>query len=318
MPPTFSRPVVVVLCGPTGGGKSAVGNRLSHERGGAARPFREAAGVNSQPTDPIGHEVGGMVFVDGPGLLDSAGQDGQHTHAIVTDMRARGYLNALLFVLNEHMPRFDGALQAVVKLLVDSFGPRCLEHMGLVFTRATGTCTPEQARSKAADIAAIISQRTGFPLAFLPCWQVDCHPEQLEGRMYPAVIEQVRDASRTAVRDILSWAQALPAMDTTAAVVGEYEEQRRRREAEAAAEAARAEAVASAARADAAHSARCTAEAAAAEQLQVATDALHRLKVTQLDCDERIARAEEMTRRAMLARPGQGEGIQVCLNINVP
>eukprot|EP00667_Euglena_gracilis_P014546 EG_transcript_15069 len=302
-------PIVIMFVGCTGSGKSALCNKMMAVRGGPSNHFRESADTHSQHTRPVCHEHEGVIIIDTMGLLDSrtGGQDSANIESIVAEARQCGAVNAFVQAMNEEVPRFDEATQAAWKLLVDSFGPAMLDRTGVAFTRACGRVPPEEARHRAADIAAAIARRTGLPVSHLPCWQVDCHPEQLEGQMLPEVIEQVRDASRTALQDILRWAQALPAMDTTTAVVGEYEEQRRRREAEAAAAAAAAEAEANRAREEEAERARAAAAAEAERQRQAAAEA-ERQRLAAVEAAN--ARARELAiaqiQREMFSGPSFG------------
>ena len=169
----------VVVIGRTGDGKSALCNLISRRLGMPQDPFQESDSALSHTHAPAQCQVGTLLVKDTPGLMDSGGVDKDETNIrlIVEDLRAGGYVNACVLVINEQAPRFDSGMQDAVKLIVDSFGAGCLGHLGFVFTKAFGQTTPEGAQSKASEFAGVISNRTHAAVAHIPAWQVDSHPE---------------------------------------------------------------------------------------------------------------------------------------------
>jgi predicted GTPase len=147
---------VVLVVGRTGDGKSAVCFCFAKHLGlQGPTPFEE-----SDSLSPHTHEVShcilkGIVVADTPGLMDSRGvtQDEANLKKIVDWARAAGVVHAVLFLVNEQAVRFDDGMQNAIKLLVDSFGPAMLGHVGIVFSHAYGDVTPEKARLEATNIA---------------------------------------------------------------------------------------------------------------------------------------------------------------------
>jgi len=158
----------------------------------------------------------------------------KNIRAIVETLRRWHSVSAFLLIVNERAARFDSGMQDAVKLIVDSFGSQSLARMGIFFTMASGFVNPQESQAKAAGIASLISSRTQIPLSRLPSWQGDCHPEVLARLGVPQDrITQVGDSTRTAINDMIQWAKTNPILDTTEAVIGEYEQRRLLREAEA-------------------------------------------------------------------------------------
>lgn len=224
----------IVVIGRTGDGKSALCNLISRKLGMPNDPFEESDSASSHTQAPVHCQVETILVKDTPGLMDSSVEkDETNIRRIVEDVRSGGYVNAFILVINEQAPRFDAGMQDAVKLLVDSFGPSCLSQMGFMFTKAFGFTSAEDARAKAVDFATIIRNRTGVSVAHIPAWQVDCHPEKLaEIGVGEAKIAERASKSATALDEMLRWARSKPNLDTSDAVVGEYEQRRKAREAE--------------------------------------------------------------------------------------
>ena len=176
-----------------------------------------------------GTGVPGTKVTDTPGLMDTNGveKDEENISKIVRYVRA-------LVSVNEQADRFDSGMQDAVKLLVDSFGPTCMNNMGIVFTKAYGVISSEISRKRAAQIAELITKRTGFTVPYIPSWQIDCKPEEIATTFG---LPQSEIAKRTTKRDdtlkeVLRWAWGNNPIDTTGATVAEYEQRRLAREAE--------------------------------------------------------------------------------------
>ena len=225
---------VITVLGRTGDGKSALCNSIARRLGMPEDPFNESDATISHTHAPAQCQVEAMLVTDTPGLMDTSGVEKDETNIrlIVENARSGRYINAFILVINEQAPRFDAGMQDAVKLIVDSFGPGCLAHMGFVFTKAFGGVTPEAAQAKAAEFAAIISSRTHVPVHHIPAWQVDCHPEKLAAFGVPeAQISERIGLAETALDEMLRWARSMPRLNTDISVVGEYEHRRAARKA---------------------------------------------------------------------------------------
>ena len=215
----------VVIVGRTGDGKSALCNSIVRSLGVADDPFVESSGANSHTGLLQSFQVGTLQVSDTPGLMDSAGleQDETNIRLIVQDLRAGSYINAFILVINEQAPRFDGGMQDAVKLVVDSFGPGCLGHVGLVFTKAYGQVTAAEAQQKAGEIIDIINNRTHFTAPHIPVWQVDCHPERLAAIGVPEELIAARaQATAVALTGISQWVRSKERFKTNDATAAGY------------------------------------------------------------------------------------------------
>lgn len=246
------RKIIILVLGRTGDGKSTVCIKLVRMLGGLNHNFREGNGTDSTHMHAVEKcEASDCIVNDSPGLMDSKGveQDEKNIKLIVEAVREQGYVTAFFLVVNEQAPRFDGGMQAAVKLFVDSFGPQCLANFGLVFTRAFGTL--DEAKEKGAEITRVISERTGVPVAHLPVWQVECHPEKLANsrmKISSEAVAELEAMTNTSLDDMLRWARSKPDVDTSDAKFGvQYAERAARAQAEAKEEAARQNAIRNAA-----------------------------------------------------------------------
>lgn len=271
--------IKIVAVGRTGDGKSAFCNLVSRNLGSAAPPFLESAGAGSHTHQPLGHTSQDVTVFDTPGLMDTGGvaQDEVNIRVMVEVARAERSVSAFFLTVSEGSPRFDDGMQNAVKLLADSFGPPMLARLGIVFTNAIGRRSKEQAVRTAAEITALISGRAGVPLSHLPCWQVDCHPEELGSLGVPSEVITARAAmTDAAVVELLRWARANHPLDTSDAVIGEYEQRRIARESALAAQAASREAAIQRQAAEAAQR-QAAVQRQAAEQARRAQEAAQRL-----------------------------------------
>ena len=171
--------------------------------------------------------------MDTPGLMDTGGvvKDEDNIAKIVKHVSALGYVNGFILVVNEQAPRFDAGMQDAVKLMVDSFGPKCLGNMGIVYTRATGTISPAESVNRTAEYTKLIAARAAIPIGHLPSWQVDCKPTELRKLGVPEESINDRIVKRDSTLDeIIRWARAKIPVDTKDAIIGEYEQRKRARE----------------------------------------------------------------------------------------
>ena len=228
----------LALLGPTGDGKSSSGNAfvqvLGHE---TTDIFVEGSSIYSETKIPQSFVVGNLKITDTPGLMDTEGltKDEAHVEAIVEYLAKDKYINGFIIVLNEQNIRFTSPLQNAIKLLVDSFGPDMLSHMGILFTRAISR-TAEQAQfTVQSEIIPALEKLTGQSIPLMPFWQIETHPEKLTGPpLYipHSSLEAMQQHKKDTVLQIKQWVEKLPALDVSDAKPGEYVvTQERKREA---------------------------------------------------------------------------------------
>jgi len=223
-----------ITVGRTGDGKSAVCNRIARSLGCGAPSFLESADPTSFTAQPVAQTVAGVKIIDTPGLLDTGGvsQDEANIQKIVEMVRQEGFVNALLLVVNEECPRFDDGMQNAVKLIVDSFGENSVHRLGIVFTKASGKRSRKQAKQRAQEIGRLMEDRLGYAVPGLPCWQVECHPEELSALRVPSeVIAAQHEATENALQGMIRWVRSNSSFDTSAAKAAEYDQRRVVREA---------------------------------------------------------------------------------------
>lgn len=225
----------VLVIGRTGTGKSSLCVKMAQECGVKEWPFQVSDGVFSSIHSHGPIELclaGGGKIIDTPGLLDSQGdkQDETNIQMIVQKARQLGQVNGFVLVLNEQDPRFDSGMASAVKLLVDSFGMDCLRNMCFLYTRADGTISVEEARRKTRDILTILAGRFGeriesFPP--IPTYQIQCFPEKYRNQWLPAFIESITHSSKIAIQDMIRWSNANPPVNTSNAIAGMYDHERK-------------------------------------------------------------------------------------------
>jgi energy-coupling factor transporter ATP-binding protein EcfA2 len=157
---------VLMILGRTGDGKSALALML----GLLSSPFSDSNQGQSHTHDPVSCRVGDLLVVDNPGLLDSNGgdRDDENIRKIVDTARRYGHVHGFILVLNEQADRFDSAMQNVVRVLADSFGPGALARMGIVFSKSYARADAIIARRRADAIRVDLAQRTGVPAESFP------------------------------------------------------------------------------------------------------------------------------------------------------
>ena len=229
-----------MVIGRTGDGKSTLCHVMALRLGLPSEDmkiFKSSSGVSSHTHDPETWTSKNIRLMDTPGLMDTGGvvQDEDNIAKIVQHVSALGYVNGFILVVNEQAPRFDAGMQDAVKLLVDSFGPSCLSNMGIAYTRAYGMVAPDESKQHTIEYSKMISTRIGIPIYHLASWQVGCKPEELR-KISPKLTEDdIREGIMkrdNTLDEIIRWARAKNPVDTTGAVIGEYEQRKRVREEE--------------------------------------------------------------------------------------
>ena len=232
----------LLMVGITGSGKSALCSVIAAVCGGDPALFPSSDGSDAHTQEPIAcmcntTNFGKINIMDGPGLMDTRGTsaDEVNIRTIVDFTKSQKTLSAMIIVCNEANVRFDGAMQDIIKLLVDSFGISVLGITAIVFTHAAGIRTPAQARIKATEFSNMVSSRVGLTSGILnmPVYQVDCFPSELSKLgVSDSRIAEVSEKTNLALFDLLRWAASNNTIDMTNAIYGEYEAAKAVRESE--------------------------------------------------------------------------------------
>ncbi len=134
---------VIVFIGQTGEGKSETAKQLFQllcsetNQGSVENPFKSSSSADSATQDCIvSQPVGNIIVVDTPGLADSSGiEDRVQTEKIIVDLKKLTRVDMLVLVRQyRENPRFDKALQAMIKLCFDAFGTPAQSNMVFLFT----------------------------------------------------------------------------------------------------------------------------------------------------------------------------------------
>lgn len=197
------------LCSYTGSGKSSLGNALLANLGCFKNPFHVSSDTHSQGETAMIFSHESVKIFDHCGLSDSKQRDEELMQDSIKAFKSESSMNALLLVLNEQIPRFDGSIQDVLKLIIDSLGVDVLQYTGIVFTRCFGNVTKEMARKTSADISHILCTRIGIKPVVLPFWQVDLFPEELKSVGVPEykIIEKQNERNQT-LSEIIRWCKS--------------------------------------------------------------------------------------------------------------
>ena len=85
-----------------------------------------------------------------------------------------------------------------MKLLVESFGPEILNHMGVLFTRSTRRTVEESVRFvNQQHLVPALREMTGYPISFLPSWQVENYPKRLANGLLGVSQDQLISSTPT-------------------------------------------------------------------------------------------------------------------------
>jgi len=141
----------IVLLGPTGVGKSTLGNRLFGGQNGDAQcsqygspPFKFGVGHKTEShtnatTWMVGHYLGDpdnpcITIFDTPGTGDTEGRDCDHAIALAEDLKKIGSIDAFLLLFKGNNLRFDQRMQEQITLFRNIFGVNLFENVITEFT----------------------------------------------------------------------------------------------------------------------------------------------------------------------------------------
>lgn len=77
--------------------------------------------------------------------------------------------------------------------------------MGILFTRAYGGVTRQDASTWVNQTETLIRERTEFPVSNLPFWQIDLHPEALPKRVAPDFIAGRKVLKTQILGELKTW-----------------------------------------------------------------------------------------------------------------
>jgi hypothetical protein len=174
-----------------------------------------------------------------------------------------------------------------MKLLADSFGPDVLEHTAIIFTHSDGRVTPEKAKERVAQIAAVMRGLVGKPADTFRVFQLDTRVDSRPGST-PEYIQERKAENIRNFDALLSWLRSQKPLPTVDFKVGEYAEMKRLREEREALVRAEAERKAAQEALAAAELARVTAaakhEAEAAQRKILAEEEEQRVRILVIFC----------------------------------
>jgi GTPase SAR1 family protein len=154
----------IVLLGPTGVGKSTLGNRLfnitpynqnealcsqsewTRDETGAfvhtPRRFRVGHGADPMTNNTswmVGHYLGDpanpcITVIDTPGTGDTEGKDCERGIALAEEIKQMGSIDAFIFLFKGTNPRFTQAMQDQIKLYMSIFGQKMWQSTITEFT----------------------------------------------------------------------------------------------------------------------------------------------------------------------------------------
>ena len=206
----------ISLLGRTGDGKSSFANLIAlFYNYLGEKPFEEGHSIHSHTIDPKTITVGDFQITDNPGLMDTGGvtQDEANIVKIVVHAKEVGKQKGFILVVNSQADRFDAGMQSAVKLLVDSFGPQLLTHMGILFTKEMRKDVASL-QIKATELKEAISALTGYPISHMPFWLVDSFPEELNDVGSPrSYIDSIHERNKQTMIAIKAWSTQLSAID---------------------------------------------------------------------------------------------------------
>ena len=121
------------------------------------------------------------MIIDSPGLFDTTeNKDELHVKNTVNYIKTvTDHINAIIFVFNGQVARFDQSQKMILKLLMSSMGNEAMKNVGVVFTKLpatekNATIAKEKAQMMAKEFTNMGIEGAGEEL---PYWFIDNHPE---------------------------------------------------------------------------------------------------------------------------------------------
>ena len=160
----------MVLYGPTGLGKSTLGNRICGDDSENADqgPFKVSSGTRSA-TSKIqkefiqkGRYLHAISVTDQPGTFDSQGGDKKHASELVSYLRGIEYIHAFVLVQSLNSPRFDANYQQMLRELIKLLGSDVWRHIILIFTGMDGRRQEKQLEKNAEEWKSEIRKMFGL------------------------------------------------------------------------------------------------------------------------------------------------------------
>ena len=151
-----------------------------------ANPFKSSSGAESHTHDCIlSQPIGNIIIVDTPGLANSSGiEDRVQTERIIVDLKKLSRVDLLVLVRQfRENPRFDKALQGMIKLCFDAFGSRAQSNMVFLFTCCSRPAQLQKLDARCKEFVRMYSETYGGNWSDFNCpsygidflYQVDCN-----------------------------------------------------------------------------------------------------------------------------------------------
>ena len=180
----------------------------------------------------------GVRVISVPSYTDNPDQDEESLALIIRTLKAeKTPAGSFIWVLNEQdLERvLDWRVKAYIRILVDSFGPEMLNHMGVLFTRSNRRTVEESVQYVNQHIAPALRAMTGYPISFLPSWQVENYPERLANgllKVSQETINKFHARNIESVKQLTEWASIKPALNVSNSQPGKYPSTRECRDVE--------------------------------------------------------------------------------------
>ena len=125
-------PIQLFLIGLTGSWKSSLGNFLLGEK--LFKVYDSKSGTQYIEKK----ERNGLTIIDSPGLGLDNSKDEEHFKQLIYFIKSQNYLNGIIIVMNSQVQRFYSDIQAMMKMICNSFEPKSFKFIAIVFTRFYG------------------------------------------------------------------------------------------------------------------------------------------------------------------------------------